>query len=150
MADLIRFGNVATSAPTEIVPTLSAIDAGILFISIAGATILNRRRKHNAREGVPGQWLGDALSCGTIAVLLLIGCQAVWGARFGLGHVAETNGVLIVTSFAYCIVMICVNLIKSCDGEGKVKVKVKAAKQLVPVPPRPALRDDDDSGPSRR
>lgn len=98
-------------------PALSRVDTFVLVISLIGATLLHFLRHARGHASGRGQWLNDALSVGTIGVLLLVACEAALGS-FGLVNfktVAQANGLVIVTAFIYCVVMISINLAKSID-----------------------------------
>lgn len=110
-----------TEEPSQsLLGAMSALDALIFILSAGGATALHFVRKHRGGLSGPGQWLGDALNVGTISVLSLILLRAlltpVAGALISIPDVSNSNGLVILVSFAYCIIVIAGSLATSCNA----------------------------------
>ncbi|MBO9501451.1 hypothetical protein [Brevundimonas sp. A19_0] len=102
-----------------VISGVAGVDAAVFVVSAVGATIFHFVRKNRSVRSGTGQWLGDALNIGTILVLFLILIKVItaslWGDAFSfIPDVSETNGMLILVSFAYCIIVISTNLLSSC------------------------------------
>lgn len=83
-------------------PVLSRLDTLTVLVSVGMATALHFWRARNGRADGKEQWLGDALSCGTVFVLALIGLEAMTGDRWGLGDLVKSNSYLVVMSLFNC------------------------------------------------
>jgi hypothetical protein len=94
---------------------LSNLDTVVLIASCLGASVLCLVRLKTNRQNTIQQWFFDALSCGTITILLMMGLRSLVGARWGLDGVVRTNGYLIEIALIYCTIVLGVGLKKSCE-----------------------------------
>jgi hypothetical protein len=56
-------------------------------------------RKQNGRGNESGQWFADALTVGTVVVLIAIGVHAIIGNWWGLDEIAKANNLLVALAF---------------------------------------------------
>ena len=105
--------------------SLSTFDQITLAISVVGASVLWLLRRHHGRKHAAGQWIGDALTVGTMVVVFAIGVDAIFGNVLGLGAVANANHLLIAIACVYSVGMLILQLWKSAcrddrdaDGDG--------------------------------
>lgn len=121
-----------TEEPSQsLLGAMSAMDALIFMLSAVGATALHFFRKHRGGLSGPGQWMGDALNVGTISVLSLMLLRAlltpVAGTVIAVPDVSNSNGLVIMVSFAYCIIVIASSLVTSCNSPTSGSTKPSTA-----------------------
>lgn len=104
----------ALQAQAEILPRVSAFDAGVFWISFVGAGIFAAIRFCRGRTTETSDCLNDALNIGTFCILSMIAGQAL-----GLvqpSKLAQANGFLICISLSYCCLIIGMSLWRSARG----------------------------------
>ena len=87
-----------------------------LAIAVAGASILTLIRWRRKIAQSPSIWFGDALNFGTLAILIGLILEAWLVHSPWLEAQVRTNGFLIVLSFIYCAIVICIALWKSIQN----------------------------------
>ena len=97
-----------------------------MSIALIVSSILYLIRRSNGRGNKPGQWFADALTVGTIVIIVAIGAHAVLGDN-GLGEVAKANMILIALAFINSSGVLVRGLIESArasDGQASAKAPI--------------------------